>query len=72
MKSMGLINQRHITLCTVLIPECISNLLRDTSVVDVPAPRCVLRRVTTSSYRGHVDESATELSLLPHHEHGTG
>jgi len=33
---------------------------------------CVLRRLATSSCRGHVDESATLLSLLPHREHGTG
>ena len=33
---------------------------------------CVLRRLATSSCRGHVDESATGLSLSPHREHGTG
>jgi len=33
---------------------------------------CVLRRPATSSCRRPVDESATRLSLSPHHEHGTG
>jgi len=28
--------------------------------------------MATSSYRGHVDESATGLSLSPRREHGTG
>ena len=32
---------------------------------------CVLRRLATSSCCGHVDESATGISLSPYHEHGT-
>jgi len=31
----------------------------------------MLRRLVTSSCRGHVDESPTGLFLLPHCEHGT-
>jgi len=33
---------------------------------------CVLHHVATSSFRGHVDELATEPFLLLHREHGTG
>jgi len=32
----------------------------------------MLRRLVTSSCCGHVDESATGLSLSPHRQHGTG
>jgi len=49
-------------------PVYISDLLTDISCRWI---QCVLRRQATSSCRGHVDESATGLSLSPHHEHGT-
>jgi len=31
-----------------------------------------LRRTATSMYRGHVSDLVIGLSVLPHHEHGTG
>ena len=46
---------------------CISDVL--TSVLDL---HCLLHRLVTSLYHGPVDESVTGLSLLLHHEHGTG
>ena len=39
-------------------------------IPNIPRIACLPRRVATSSYRGHVDEWAIELSLLPHHVHG--
>ena len=51
--------------------RCLARLLLlDLRFVQVD-PHCALYRVATSSCRGHIDELATEPSLLLQREHGT-